>query len=74
MNDATEGQAIAEEGYMKKRLPLPPTVLFHIRRVLQSAVTEKKMLGGLSFMLNGNMCCGVLGDDLMVRVWPDQYD
>ena len=34
-------------------------------------ITEKKMFGGITFMLNGNMCVGVTGDDLMVRVGPD---
>lgn len=37
-------------------------------------VTSKKMFGGLAFMLNGNMACGVLGEDLMVRVGPEGYD
>lgn len=37
-------------------------------------VTEKKMFGGLSFLVNGNMSCGVNGDDLMVRVGPDAYE
>ena len=37
------------------------------------AVVEKKMFGGLAFMLHGNMCVGVSGDDLMVRVGPDAY-
>ena len=37
------------------------------------AVDEKKMFGGLTFMLNGNMCCGIIRDDLMVRVGPDTY-
>jgi hypothetical protein len=32
-----------------------------------------KMFGGLAFMLNGNMCCGIVRDELMVRVGPDQY-
>jgi TfoX/Sxy family transcriptional regulator of competence genes len=32
---------------------------------------EKKMFGGLSFLLNGNLCCGVIGDDLIVRVGPE---
>lgn len=31
-------------------------------------VVEKKMFGGLCFMLNGNMSCGIVGDKLMVRV------
>lgn len=33
--------------------------------------TEKKMFGGLAFMIGGNMCCGVMGEDLLVRVGPD---
>ena len=36
-------------------------------------VTEKKMFGGLAFMLNGNMCVGVTSDDLMVRVGPEEH-
>ena len=30
-------------------------------------VEEKKMFGGLSFMVAGQMCCGVLNNDLVVR-------
>src|SRR3990172_10002702 len=37
-------------------------------------VSERKMFGGLAFMLRGNMCCGIVGDDLMLRVGPDRYD
>jgi hypothetical protein len=36
-----------------------------------SGITEKKMFGGLSFLLNGNMACGVIKDELIVRVGPD---
>ncbi len=32
------------------------------------------MFGGIAFMLNGNMCCGVINDDLMVRVGPDGFE
>ncbi|MCI0412292.1 TfoX/Sxy family protein [bacterium] len=35
---------------------------------------EKRMFGGLTFMLNGRMCCAIAGDNLMVRVDPDHYD
>jgi TfoX/Sxy family transcriptional regulator of competence genes len=35
-------------------------------------VVEKKMFGGLGFILNGNMACGILDDKLMVRVAPDR--
>lgn len=34
-------------------------------------ITERKMFGGIAFMLQGNMCCGVTNDDLMVRVGAD---
>jgi TfoX/Sxy family transcriptional regulator of competence genes len=36
-------------------------------------LTEKKMFGGLAFLLNGNMCCGVTGSRLMLRVGDEQY-
>jgi TfoX/Sxy family transcriptional regulator of competence genes len=34
-------------------------------------VLEKRMVGGLSFLVNGNMCCGIAGTALMVRVGAD---
>jgi TfoX/Sxy family transcriptional regulator of competence genes len=37
-------------------------------------VAERKMFGGLTFMVRGNMACGVAGDRLMVRVGADGYD
>ena len=37
-------------------------------------MTERKMFGGIAFMLNGNMFCGVIKDDLMVRVGPDAHE
>ena len=36
-------------------------------------LSEREMFGGLCFMLGGNMCCGVVGEELMVRVGPDAY-
>lgn len=33
-----------------------------------SGLTERKMFGGLCFLLNGNMCFGIVGEKLMVRV------
>lgn len=35
-------------------------------------VTERKMFGGLCFMINGNMCCGVTKDDLMLRLGKEE--
>jgi TfoX/Sxy family transcriptional regulator of competence genes len=40
----------------------------------QAGVVEKKMFGGIAFMVNGHMSCGVVNDTLMVRVGPEQYD
>ena len=37
-------------------------------------LTERKMFGGLCFMLGGNMCAGIVGEELMLRVGPDAYD
>ncbi|HEX2102169.1 MAG TPA: TfoX/Sxy family protein [Solirubrobacteraceae bacterium] len=34
-------------------------------------VTERKMFGGLAFMVSGNMCCGVIGSDAMLRLGED---
>jgi hypothetical protein len=31
------------------------------------------MFGGLCFLVSGNMCCGIVGDELMVRVGPGAY-
>jgi TfoX/Sxy family transcriptional regulator of competence genes len=36
-------------------------------------VVEKKMFGGIAFMVGGHMSCGVVSDTLMVRVGPDRY-
>lgn len=36
-------------------------------------VIEKKMFGGLAFLLGGKMFVGIVSDDLMVRVGPDGY-
>ena len=36
-------------------------------------ISEKKMFGGLSFLLGGHMCVGIVGDELMVRVGADAH-
>ncbi len=47
-----------------------------VREVLdvREDINEKKMFGGLSFLLNGNMAVGVIGDELIVRVGPHDYE
>lgn len=47
-----------------------------IREILtdQPETTEKKMFGGVAFLLRGNLCCGVSKDEMIVRVGPEGYD
>lgn len=47
-----------------------------IREFLSSKikVEEKKMMGGLTFMVNDKMCAGITDDDLMVRINPNTYE
>ena len=47
-----------------------------IREALADAdgLTERRMFGGIAFMLHGNMAVGISGDELMVRVGPEAYD
>jgi len=51
-------------------LSYDPAAAERVRQLLsgRSDVAEKKMVGGLSFLVNGNMCCGITGMALMVRV------
>ena len=37
-------------------------------------LAEKKIFGGLAFLLNGNMACGIHRNELMVRIDPGETD
>ncbi len=52
------------------------SVADRVRQALKGRrqLEEKRMFGGLAFMLRGHMICGVLGDELMLRVGPDAHD
>jgi TfoX/Sxy family transcriptional regulator of competence genes len=41
---------------------------------LRSEVVERKMFGGIAWMLSGNMACGVIGDELIVRLDPEDAE
>ena len=47
-----------------------------IRRALLAGpdVAEKNMFGGVAFLLKGKMFCGIVKDELMVRVGPERYE
>jgi hypothetical protein len=38
---------------------------------VRALLWEKRMVGGLSFLVGGSMCCGVTAAGLMVRVGPE---
>jgi TfoX N-terminal domain len=40
----------------------------------RKGLAEKKMFGGIGFLLNGNMCVGIHRSDLIVRLAPDETD
>ena len=40
----------------------------------QPGLVEKKMFGGLALLLDGNMACGVMGDDVLIRIDPASHD
>jgi TfoX/Sxy family transcriptional regulator of competence genes len=42
------------------------------RLARRAGVSEKKMFGGLAFLLNGNMCCGVHKREMIVRLDPNR--
>jgi TfoX/Sxy family transcriptional regulator of competence genes len=37
-------------------------------------VEEKRMFGGICYMVNGKMCVGVAGDEMMCRIDPAIYE
>lgn len=43
-----------------------------IRAILKGkrSLTDREMFGGIGFMIRGNMACGVIGEDLIVRLDP----
>jgi TfoX/Sxy family transcriptional regulator of competence genes len=40
----------------------------------QKKVEEKAMMGGLTFMVNGKMCVGIIKDELMCRIDPELHE
>lgn len=37
-------------------------------------IAEVRMFGGIGYLLNGHLCCGVHGADLVVRVDPSECE
>ena len=57
-------------------MPYDQALADRVRRALAGleGLTEKKMFGGIAFLVNGAMCIGVDRDDLIVRCAKDETD
>ena len=47
-----------------------------VRELLEeeTGFNEKRMFGGICFLLYGNMACGIINDDIIVRVGTEKYE
>jgi len=56
-------------------MPFDEALAERVRPLLRGShsLKEKRMFGGLAFMVNGHMCCGIVGNDFVIRTGPDQY-
>jgi TfoX/Sxy family transcriptional regulator of competence genes len=52
------------------------SLALRLRQILSSrrGITEKKMFGGVGFLLHGNMCVGIWKNSLIVRIDPESYE
>jgi TfoX/Sxy family transcriptional regulator of competence genes len=57
-------------------MPYDEQLVARVRALLarRSDVSERKMFGGLTFMVAGHMCCGVHRNELIVRLDPERED
>jgi TfoX/Sxy family transcriptional regulator of competence genes len=67
---------MADDETGHRRLSYDPAAAERVRQLLSGHgnVVEKKMVGGLSFLVSGNMCCGITGTALMVRVGAESRE
>lgn len=59
---------------MNYNIKLAERIRQHLVAVPGIDIEEKKMFGGLAFMVNNKMCVCVSGDNLMCRFDPDLQD
>ncbi len=57
-------------------MPFDTQLADRIRQVLKNKrhISERKMFGGVCFMFQGKMLCGVEKNNMVVRVGPNQYE
>ncbi|MGH9368653.1 MAG: TfoX/Sxy family protein [Thermoanaerobaculia bacterium] len=72
----SKGRAARTRSAAAGRARLDEKLVARVRRSLRrgAPAEERRMFGGVAFLLRGHMCCGVIGRDLMVRVGPEGYE
>jgi len=47
-----------------------------VRKLIVSSksLSEREQFGGVAFLLRGNVACGIIGNELLVRVGPERHD
>jgi hypothetical protein len=57
-------------------MPYDKGLAQRVREILEEepGFDEKRMFGGICFLLFGNMVCGIIKDDLIVRVGAANYN
>jgi TfoX/Sxy family transcriptional regulator of competence genes len=57
-------------------MPYDEGLAQRIREILEDyrGITEKKMFGGMAFMFNGNMLCGIIGEEFIARLGTSDYE
>jgi TfoX/Sxy family transcriptional regulator of competence genes len=57
-------------------MPFDEALANRVRKTLAgvSGIAEKKMFGGLAFLVQGNMSVGIHGSELIVRIEPSETD
>ena len=55
-------------------MPLDEHLVQRVRTALKSrtSLSERRMFGGVAFMVNGNMACGIVRDRLMLRLGNEE--
>jgi TfoX/Sxy family transcriptional regulator of competence genes len=57
-------------------MPYDENLAQRVRQLLKrrKRFSERKMFGGICFMLGGNMCCGITERELMLRLGPERAE
>jgi TfoX/Sxy family transcriptional regulator of competence genes len=57
-------------------MPFDEALAERVRGVIgaRDGVTERRMFGAVAWMLHGNMACGVIREDLLVRLGPEDTE